>query len=345
MMRRENTRQVFVGSLPLGGNNKVYIQSMCNTRTSDITATVNQIIGLEKAGCEIIRVAVLDMNDAISIGKIKESIHIPLVADIHFDYKLALEAINQGVDAIRLNPGNITDKDKVKEVVNACKINHIPIRIGVNSGSMPKDLKPTPSDMIIAVKRHTDILEELDFHDIVISLKSSNLKLMIEAYKLASQEFDYPLHVGLTEAGTNYGGLIKGSMGIGAVLLEGIGNTIRVSLTDDPLDEVKAAKQILKNCDLINNIPLLTSCPTCGRTQYNMMPIVHEIEEYLETVHKDIHIAIMGCAVNGPGEAREADIGIAGGVNEALLFKKGEIIRKINEKDIIQELKKEIDLF
>ena len=341
-MNRMKTRSVRVGNLTLGGNNNIYIQSMTTTKTKDINATVKQILDLEKVGCDIIRVCVLDMDDALSLGEIKSQIHIPLVADIHFDYRLALEAINQGVDKIRINPGNIEDQSKVSLICQKAKEKNIPIRIGVNSGSLPKDLEPTAKNMIEAAKRHIKILEENNFYDIVLSLKASNVKLMVDAYKLASEEFDYPLHVGLTEAGTNYGGLIKGAIGIGALLLDGIGNTIRVSLTADPIEEIKAAKHILRDCGLYNGIAELTSCPTCGRIQYDMMPIVKEIEEFLIGINKDIKVAIMGCAVNGPGEAKGADIGIAGGLNEVLLFKKGLPIRKISYENIIEELKKEI---
>lgn len=343
-MERQNTISFNVGNLAFGGNNKVYIQSMTTTKTCKVDETVNQILALEEAGCEIIRVAIFDMDDAEAIGKIKEKIHIPLVCDIHFDYKLALKCIEQGCDKIRLNPGNLKNEDEVKAVVNACRKHHIPIRIGVNSGSMPSDLEKNPEGMIEAAKRHIDILERLDFHDIAISLKASDVKLAIDAYMLASKVFPYPLHVGITEAGTSYGGLIKGSIGIGYLLLNGIGNTIRVSLTDDPIEEVKAAKQILSNCNLRNDIPILTSCPTCGRIQYNMMPIAKEIENYLLHINKKIHVGVMGCAVNGPGEAKDCDIGIAGGKGEALLFKHGKVIRKIPEDKILEELKKEIDL-
>lgn len=344
-MLRDETRKMQVGNLEFGNNQKIYIQSMTTTKTSDINNTIKQILELEKAGCEIIRVAVLDIEDAKAIKEIKKNIHIPIVADIHFDYKLALEAIEAGADKIRLNPGNLEDQDKIKDIVLKCKEKHIPIRIGVNSGSMPKDLELSAKGMIEAAKRHIKILEDNDFHDIVLSLKSSDIKLMVEAYRLASQTFDYPLHIGLTEAGTEYGGLIKGSIAIGSLLLDGIGNTIRVSLSSNPLEEIKAAKQILASLHLIDNVPELTSCPTCGRIQYDMLPIAHEIENYLLTINKNIHVAIMGCAVNGPGEAKNADIGIAGGKGEALLFKKGQIVRKIKEKDIINELKKEIDEF
>lgn len=342
MYTRENTKQVKVGNLLLGGNNHLYIQSMANTKTSDIDQTVAQILALEEAGCEIIRVSCLDMNDAKAIGKIKEQIHIPLVADIHFDYRLALETINQGVDKIRLNPGNLRNISEVKAVVNACKDHHIPIRIGVNSGSLPKDSKHTAEDFVKAAKYHVDILEELDFHDIVISLKASNINLAVSAYELAAKTFPYPLHIGITEAGTLYSGTIKSSIGLGILINKKIGNTIRVSLTDDPIKEVYAAKEILKHLDLLDG-PRLISCPTCGRTQYNMIPIAQKIEEYLKTIDKPITVAVMGCVVNGPGEARHATIGVAGGKHEAILFKHGEIIRKINEENIVSELIKEIE--
>ena len=342
LMKRSETRSVKVGNLTFGGNDKVYIQSMCTTRTKDTKDTIKQILELEEIGCEIIRVSVLDEDDAISLKEIKEHIHIPLVADIHFDYKLALLAIEAGIDKIRINPGNITDQSKVSLICQKAKEKQIPIRIGVNSGSMPNDLPLTAEGMVEAAKRHIKILEENNFYDIVLSLKASNVKLMVEAYKLASETFSYPLHIGVTEAGTNYGGLIKGAIGIGTLLLDGIGNTIRVSLTDNPIEEIKAAKMILKDCELVKNVPELTSCPTCGRIQYEMMDIAKEIEKFLLTIDKDIHVAIMGCAVNGPGEAKNADIGVAGGKDEALLFKKGVPIRKIKTADIIDELKNEI---
>ena len=344
-MTRCNTKAFRVGNIDFGGNNKVYIQSMCTTKTSDINATIKQIHALENAGCEIIRVAILDMEDAMAISKIKAQIHIPLVADIHYDYQLALKVIEEGIDKIRLNPGNITDQSKVQLICEKCKEKGIPIRVGVNSGSMPKDLKLTAEDMVEAARRHIAILEANNFYDIAISIKASNVKLMIEAYELASQTFPYPLHIGVTEAGSNYGGLIKSSIGIGTLLLKGIGNTIRVSLSSDPLEEIKAAKQILKDCQLIDNVPELTSCPTCGRIQYEMLPIVEEIEKHLLTINKRIHVAIMGCAVNGPGEARAADLGVAGGKNEAILFKKGEVIKKIPQAKILEELINEINNF
>lgn len=345
MTKRNQTRIVKVGNLYLGGNNPIYIQSMTNTKTKDVEATVNQILDLEKLGCDIIRVAVLDKEDAYSISKIKARIHIPLVADIHFDPELAIIAINQGVDKIRLNPGNITNKEKIIEIVNLCKAHQIPIRIGVNSGSLPKGMALNAQNMILAAKSHIDILEELDFHNIVLSIKASNIDLALEAYKLASETFPYPLHIGITEAGTSFKGLITSSIGLSNILSLNIGNTIRVSLTDDPKLEVKAAKEILKELHLRENVPTLTSCPTCGRTQIDLIPIAKKVEEYLYTINKNIHVAVMGCIVNGPGEAKEADLGIAGGKGEALIFKHGEVVRKIKEEDIFEELKKEIDAF
>lgn len=343
MFLREQTRVVKIGNRYLGGNNPILIQSMCNTKTKDVESTIKQINELEKLGCDIIRVAVLDKEDAYSIHKIKEGIHIPLVADIHFDPELAIIAIKEGVDKIRLNPGNINNKEKIKEIVNLCKERHIPIRIGVNSGSLPKGMELNAKNMILAAKSHIEILEELDFHDIVLSIKASNINLCLEAYKLASETFDYPLHIGITEAGTDFKGLITSSIGLSKLLDLGIGNTIRVSLTSSPLNEIKAAKVILNEAGLIENMPILTSCPTCGRTQIDLIPIAKAVEEYLYTVNKPIHVAVMGCIVNGPGEAKEADLGIAGGKGEALIFKKGVPIRKIKEIDIIEELKKEID--
>ncbi|MBR3617573.1 MAG: flavodoxin-dependent (E)-4-hydroxy-3-methylbut-2-enyl-diphosphate synthase, partial [Acholeplasmatales bacterium] len=280
MYKRENTRVVKIGNRFIGGNNPILIQSMTNTKTKDINKTVEQILELEKYGCDIIRVAVLDMEDANSIGEIKKQIHIPLVADIHFDPELAITAIKQGVDKIRLNPGNIQNKEKIKEIVSLCKERNIPIRIGVNSGSLPKGMELNAKNMILAAKMHTSILEELDFHDIVLSLKASNIKLALEAYKLASEEFDYPLHVGITEAGTDFKGLITSSIGLSKILELGIGNTVRVSLSADPVLEVKAAKDILKELGLKKNVPTLTSCPTCGRTQIDLIPIAKEIENY-----------------------------------------------------------------
>lgn len=341
-MKRENTKEIKVGNVVIGGSNKVVIQSMTNTPTKDIEATVKQILELEKAGCEIIRCAVLDMEDAIALKKIKDQIHIPLVSDIHFDYRLALQAIESGVDKIRINPGNISNPEHVKLLVEKCKEKNIPIRIGVNGGSLPNGLSNTPQDMIKAAKMHISILENLDFHNIILSLKSTNIFTAIKAYELASEEFDYPLHIGITESGTEFSGTIKSSIGLGILLNEGIGNTIRVSLTDDPIKEIYVAKEILKNFNLINQAKLI-SCPTCGRTQYNMIEIAKKMEQYLMNVNKNITVAIMGCIVNGPGEASSADIGVAGGKGEALLFKKGKPIRKIKESDIFDCLVEEIE--
>lgn len=346
-MDRNETRKIMVGNVQIGGQNRVVIQSMCNTKTKDVDETVKQILELEKAGCEIIRVACLDMEDAKAIRQIKEKIHIPIVADIHFDYKIALQAIESGVDKVRINPGNIGSKDRVKAVVDKCKEKNIPIRIGVNGGSLEKDLlekygKPTAKAMVESAKRHIDILEELDFHDYLLSLKASNLDLCIEAYEEAAKTFKCPLHLGITESGTEFSGTIKSSIGLGYMLRNGIGDTIRVSLSDDPVKEIKVAKEILKDCNLYRNLPTLVACPTCGRTQINLIPIAKEMEEFLQTIDSNITVAVMGCAVNGPGEAREADIGIAGGIKEGLLFKKGEIIRKIPQDQIVEELKKEI---
>jgi len=346
-MDRNETRKIMVGNVQIGGQNRVVIQSMCNTKTKDVDETVKQILELEKAGCEIIRIACLDMEDAKAIRQIKEKIHIPIVADIHFDYKIALQAIESGVDKVRINPGNIGSKDRVKAVVDKCKEKNIPIRIGVNGGSLEKDLlekygKPTAKAMVESAKRHIDILEELDFHDYLLSLKASNLDLCIEAYEEAAKTFKCPLHLGITESGTEFSGTIKSSIGLGYMLRNGIGDTIRVSLSDDPVKEIKVAKEILKDCNLYRNLPTLVACPTCGRTQIDLIPIAKEMEEFLQTIDSNITVAVMGCAVNGPGEAREADIGIAGGIKEGLLFKKGEIIRKIPQDQIVEELKKEI---
>jgi len=347
MINRKNTRVINVGNVQIGGQNKVVIQSMCNTKTKDVEATVKQILELEEAGCEIIRVACLDIEDAKAIKEIKERIHIPIVADIHFDYLIALEAVKSGVDKIRINPGNIGGKDRVKAVAEACKENNIPIRIGVNGGSLQKDLlekyggSPTAEAMVESAVLQANMLEEFGFKDIAISLKASDLDLCIEAYEKASQTFDYPLHLGITEAGTEFSGTIKSSIGLGVMLREGIGDTLRVSLSDDPIKEIEVAKEILKDCNLYAS-PTLIACPTCGRTQIDLIPIAKEMEKFLKGIKGDIKVAVMGCAVNGPGEAREADIGIAGGIGEGLLFKKGEIIRKVKQEDMVNVLKQEI---
>ncbi|MGN1276915.1 MAG: flavodoxin-dependent (E)-4-hydroxy-3-methylbut-2-enyl-diphosphate synthase [Floccifex sp.] len=349
-MNRNETRQVKIKNLELGHNSKVYIQSMCNIPTKQVKEVVNQILCLEKMGCEIIRVSCLDMEDAKAIAQIQKEIHIPLVADIHFDYKLALACIEAGADKIRLNPGNIGSKENVKKVVSACKDKGIPIRIGINSGSLEKDIhekygKPTAQGMIESAQRHISILEECDFYDTVLSFKSSDPLLCIEAYRLASQTFDYPLHLGVTEAGTTLTSAIKSSLALGTLLMEGIGNTIRISVNGSPEKEIPIVKELLKDCRLIDHVPNLIACPTCGRTQWDMEEAVNEIEVYLQTINKDITVAIMGCAVNGPGEAKHADIAIAGGKKEGLLIKRGQIIEKLKQEDIVNRLKKEIDLF
>lgn len=346
-MIRTETRPIHVGNLVLGGNDHIYIQSMTNTKTKDVESTVAQILALEKAGCEIVRMACFDEADAYAIREIKKQVHIPLVADIHFDYKLALIAVESGIDKIRINPGNIGSKEKVKLVVDACREKNIPIRIGVNAGSLEKGLlekygKPCAEAMVESARSHVEILEELGFYDICISLKASTMLMCVEAYELASKEFPYPLHIGITEAGTAFGGTIRSSAGLGILLHEKIGNTIRVSLSDDPVEEIKVARELLQNFGLLNDAPTLVSCPTCGRIQYDLIPVAKEIEKFLATIRKPITVAIMGCAVNGPGEARHADIGIAGGVKEGLLFKKGEIIKKVPQEELCDVLKAEI---
>ena len=346
-MKRTKTRKIMVGNVQIGGQNKVVIQSMTNTKTYDVESTVNQILELESVGCEIVRVACPTVEDAKAIKDIKKKIHIPIVADIHFDYKIALEAIKAGVDKIRINPGNIGSEEKVKAVVDACKKKSIPIRIGVNAGSLEKDLlekygHPTAEAMVESARRHVEILENLDFYDICISLKASDLDLCIKAYELASKTFNYPLHIGITEAGTAFSGTVKSSIGLGVLLREGIGDTLRVSLSDKPIEEIKVCKEILKCCNLIK-LPKLVSCPTCGRTRIDLIPMAKEVEDYLQTIDKDITVAVMGCAVNGPGEAREADIGIAGGIDEGLIFKKGQVIKKVPQKDIVKTLIEEIE--
>lgn len=347
MIKRHETRKVKVGNIVIGGQNKVVIQSMTNTKTKDIKATIQQILELEKVGCELIRVAVLDEEDAKAIKNIKNRINIPLVADIHFDYKLALICIENGIDKIRINPGNIGSKENIIKVVEKCKEKNIPIRIGINGGSLEKDLLEkyghnSPKAIVESAKRQIKILEDLNFYDIIVSLKTSSVISTIEAYKLASNEIPYPLHLGITEAGAMITSSIRSSAGLGVLLYEGIGDTIRISISDEPVKEIRVCKELLKNFNLYNDYPTLISCPTCGRLQYNALPIYNEMEEWLSTINKNITVAIMGCAVNGPIEAKNADIGIAGGKNEALLFKKGEIIAKIKEENIINVLKEEI---
>ena len=300
MIKRNETKKVFVGDVQIGGQDKIVIQSMTNTKTKDVKATVDQILKLEEAGCEIIRVACLDTDDAKAIKEIKSKIHIPIVADIHFDYRIALEAANAGVNKIRINPGNIGSIDRVKAVVDKCKEKNIPIRIGVNSGSLPKDIlakydgKPCAKAMVESAARHVKILEDLDFDNIIVSLKASDLDLCIKGYEEAAKTFNYPLHLGITHAGTEFSGTVSSSIGLGTLLREGIGDTMRVSLSADPIKEIKVAKEILKDCNLYKS-PTLIACPTCGRIQYDLIPIANEIEDFLQTIKKDITVAVMGC--------------------------------------------------
>ena len=340
-------KKVRVGNCVLGSE-KIYIQSMLNVSADDIENSVKQAVELEKAGCEIIRTAVPKIENAGLIEALKNAVNVPIVADIHFDYKIALACIERGVDKIRLNPGNIGSADGVKAVADACRARNIPIRIGVNSGSLEKNLlqkygSPTPEALVESALEHAKLLNKFDFDDIVISIKSSNVKLMIEAYRLLAQKTEYPLHLGVTEAGTERMGVIKSAVGIGSLLCDGIGSTIRVSLTAEPIKEVYAAKDILKACGLYKGAEIV-SCPTCGRTKIDLISLANEVEKLLADVKKPIKVAVMGCVVNGPGEAREADIGIAGGDREGLIFKKGEILRKVPEEKLLSELKKEIDL-
>lgn len=342
-----SAKTVKVGSLELG-KDKIYIQSMLSIPAENIADSVKQAKELEAAGCEIIRAAVPTVKDAALISALKEAVSCPIVADIHFDYKIALECVAAGVDKIRINPGNIGSADKVRAVADACRAKNIPIRIGVNSGSLEKELlekygSPTPEALTESALGHVRLLNECDFDDIVISIKSSNVKTMIKAYRLLAEKTDYPLHLGVTEAGTERMGIIKSAVGIGSLLCDGIGDTIRVTLTADPVREVYAAKDILKACGLGGGAELV-SCPTCGRTKIDLIPLAKRVEELLETVDKPIKVAVMGCAVNGPGEAREADIGIAGGNGEGIIFKKGEILRKVPEDMLFDELKREIEL-
>ncbi|HHU78667.1 MAG: flavodoxin-dependent (E)-4-hydroxy-3-methylbut-2-enyl-diphosphate synthase [Caldicoprobacterales bacterium] len=347
-MQRAKTRKVQVGSKAIGGDAPITVQSMTNTDTRDVEATVAQIHRLEEAGCDIIRCTVQDQEAAEALAKIIPEIHIPLAADIHFDYRLALKSIENGVAKLRINPGNIGKKDRVRAVVEAAQDKGIPIRIGVNSGSLQRDLLQKyggvcPEALVESAMRHVEILEELQFYNIVISVKSSDVQEMIESYRLISKKVDYPLHVGVTESGTAGRGTIKSSVGIGALLSEGIGNTIRVSLTGDPVEEVIVGREILKALGHIREGIELISCPTCGRTRLDLIRIAHEVENRLSWVKKHIKVAVMGCAVNGPGEARRADIGIAGGNGEGLIFRKGEIVRKVREEDLVDELIKEIE--
>ncbi len=345
---RKKTREVNIGGVKIGGDNPIAIQSMCNTDTRNVEETVKQIKELENAGCEIIRVAVPDMQAAEAIKDIKRQIDIPLVADIHFDYRLALKAIDGGIDKIRINPGNIGSEDRVKQVADMAKKNGIPIRVGVNSGSLEKHLVEkyggvTPEGLVESALGHVRLLEKYDFYDTVISIKASNVPFSVEVYELLSETVDYPLHVGITEAGTVWGGTVKSAVGIGAILSRGIGDTIRVSLTGNPVEEIYAAKEILKDMNLRKFGVEFVSCPTCGRTSIDLISIANEVESKVKNIDKNIKVAVMGCVVNGPGEAREADIGIAGGHGEGLIFRKGEIIRKVPENMLVDELMKEIE--
>lgn len=340
-------KKVKFGNCVFGGE-KIYIQSMLNVPADDVENSVKQAVELEKAGCEIIRAAVPRVENAALIEALKNAVNVPIVADIHFDYKIALACVERGVDKIRINPGNIGSEDGVKAVADACRAKNIAIRIGVNSGSLEKRLlekygSPTPEALVESALEHVKLLNKFDFDDIVISIKSSSVRLMIAAYRLLAQKTDYPLHLGVTEAGTERMGIIKSAVGIGSLLCDGIGSTIRVSLTADPIKEVYAAKDILKACGLYEGAEIV-SCPTCGRTKIDLISLAGEVEKLVVDVKKPIKVAVMGCVVNGPGEAREADIGIAGGNGEGLIFRKGQILRKVPEKMLLSELKKEIDL-
>lgn len=347
-MERRKSKKVKIGNLSIGGSEHIAVQSMLNVPAHDVEGNVRQALALEKAGCEIIRVSVPDKEAVKTVEALKAAVKAPIVADIHFDYKLALDSLAAGVDKIRLNPGNIGSDDRVKAVADECLRKGVPIRIGVNSGSLEKEIlakygSPTPEAMCESAMYHVKLLEKFDFDNIVISIKSSDVQKMYEAYELLAEKCDYPLHLGVTEAGTQRMGLIKSAIGIGGLLLRGIGDTIRVSLTADPVNEVYAGFDILKAAGLLTGTPTLVSCPTCGRTKIDLISIASQVEEHLRSVKKDIKVAVMGCAVNGPGEAREADIGIAGGDGCGLIFKKGEIIRKVPEEDIVTELLSEIE--
>ncbi len=341
------TREIKIGNLYIGGEKPIIIQSMTNTPTEDVEKTVAQIKELEKAGCELVRVTVNTEKAAEAIKEIKKQINIPLVADIHFDYKLALKAMENGIDKLRINPGNIGDDEKVRLVVEKAKELNVPIRIGVNSGSVEKKIlekygRVTADGMVESAMYHVNLLEKYGFNNIVISLKASNVKMMVDAYRKISELVDYPLHLGVTEAGTEFQGTVKSAIGIGSLLVDGIGNTIRVSLTENPVEEIKVAKEILKVLGLREGVEIV-SCPTCGRTQIDLIGLAKKVEKEFGNIEKNIKIAVMGCVVNGPGEAKEADIGVAGGKGEGLLFKKGEIVKKVKEEEIIPELRKMLE--
>lgn len=345
---RKIKRVVNIGGVKIGGDNPVAIQSMCNTDTRDVKSTVNQIHALEDAGCEIMRVAVPDMEAAQAVGDIKKQIHIPLVVDIHFDYRLALECMKNGADKVRINPGNIGDKERVEQVVNMAKERAVPIRIGVNGGSLEKELLQkyggvTPEALVESAMGHVAILDELNFRDIVVSIKVSDVPKMLDAYRRFNEISDIPLHIGVTESGTLKQGTLKSAVGIGALLSEGIGDTMRVSLTANPVEEVYTAYDIQKVLGMRKTGVQLVSCPTCGRTQIDLIPIANEVEKRISNIKKPLKVAVMGCVVNGPGEARDADIGIAGGKGEGLIFRKGEVIKKVSEDRIVDELMAEIE--
>ena len=350
MTNRKATRQVHIKDIVMGGQDKVLIQSMCNIKTEKVEQVVKQINECAILGADIMRVSVMDEADAYAIKEIKKGISIPLVADIHFDYRLALIAMQMGVDKVRINPGNIGSFDKIKEVVDLAKEKHIPIRIGVNSGSLDKEIHDysteyTAEKLVESAKKHVKILEDLGFYDIVISLKGSNVLETIAAYRLASETFPYPLHLGITEAGFKDIAIIRSAAGLAPLLLEGIGDTIRISISGDPRDEVIAAKRLLHDCGLYPNYPTLVACPTCGRTQVDVPSLAKKVMDYLETINKPIHVAVMGCVVNGPGEAKNADIGIAGGNHEYVIFKKDKVLKKVPEAQAFETLKEEIDKF
>ena len=347
MIERKKTRRIYIGDVPIGDGAPISVQSMTNTKTTDTGATVAQINALQAAGCDIVRLAVPDMAAALNLGNIIAKVNVPLVADIHFDYKLALEAIRQGIAALRLNPGNIGGEENVRAVVQEAKKYHIPIRIGVNAGSLDRALlekygSVTAEALVESALQHVHILEQQDFFDLKISLKAHDVPLALKAYRLMSEQVDYPLHLGITEAGTVRTGMIKSAVGIGALLAQGIGDTFRISLTGDPVTEVKVANEILKSLGLREYGPTLISCPTCGRTCIDLTGIAEEVEARLADIKQPISVAVMGCVVNGPGEARGADVGIAGGKGSGLVFRRGEIVRRVDEKDLVDELFKEI---
>lgn len=347
-MFRENTKVISIGDVKIGGGNPVAIQSMANTKTEDVEATVGQIKQLEAAGCEIIRCAVPTMEAAEALGKIKPKISIPLVADIHFDYRLAIAAMEHGADKIRINPGNIGDNEKVKKVVDVAKEREIPIRIGVNSGSLERDIlekygKVTAEGIVESALQKVDLLEGMDYDNLVVSIKSSDVLMCIKAHELIAEKCNYPLHVGITESGTILSGNIKSAIGLGNILYQGIGDTIRVSLTGDPVEEIRSAKLILKTLGLRKGGVTVVSCPTCGRTRIDLISLAGRVEEMVRDMDLDIKVAVMGCVVNGPGEAKEADIGIAGGIGEGLLIKKGEVVKKVPESELLETLRAELE--